>query len=87
MFALHHAYVLVHRPFASVIDIVVMWVQRHMELGGVAEFVVALSPVPGTIALVVLVLPQIRRLVLILIWAFMESLYVVGYAISCRQYR
>jgi len=47
---------------ASGIDIGAIWVLRHIELGGAARIAIALSPVPGNIALVALVVRQIRRL-------------------------
>ncbi|HZR26613.1 MAG TPA: hypothetical protein VFA59_23665 [Vicinamibacterales bacterium] len=110
---------------ASFLDIASMWVLRHVELGTIARVAVALSPVPGNVLIVGLVVRQIRRLDefqkrlhfeavviaflltgvsvfvygyletaqavprmdLMFIWAFMGISYVVGYAISCRQYR
>jgi hypothetical protein len=47
---------------ASCIDIAAIWVLRHLELGLAARVGVALSPLPGNLALVVLVVKQIRRL-------------------------
>src|SRR5437763_16468898 len=47
---------------ASAIDIAASWVLRHAKLGPVGAILVALSPLPGNIVLVGLVLRAIRKL-------------------------
>ena len=110
---------------ASAIDILAMWVLRHVEFGAAARVAISLAPVPGNVWLIVMVLQQVRhldefqkrvhfeavvvaflttgvsvfiygyletarvvpRMDLLFIWAFMGVSYVIGYAVSCRQYR
>ena len=44
------------------IDVAASWVLTHVELGRFARIAVALSPVPGKIALITVILLAIRRL-------------------------
>ena len=45
-----------------VIDIGAIWALGHLELGSTARIAVALSPVPGKIAVIALILRAIRQL-------------------------
>jgi hypothetical protein len=45
-----------------VIDVGASWALAHLELGSIARVAVALAPVPGKIALIILILLAIRRL-------------------------
>lgn len=45
-----------------VIDVVAFWALHHIELGSTARIAVALSPVPGKIAVIALILRAIRQL-------------------------
>jgi len=47
---------------ASCIDIAAMWVLRHVELGAIGRVAVALTPVPGNVLLVAMVVRQVRHL-------------------------
>src|SRR5262249_35435690 len=133
MYRLHLASMVNIRPtaiwpvvvVASLIDVAAMWVLRHMELIWAARVAVALAPAPGNIAIIAIVLQQVRRLDefqkrvhfeavvvaflttgvsvfiygyletakavprldLMFIWVFMGISYIVGYALSIRQYR
>src|SRR6516164_11709826 len=45
-----------------VIDVGASWALAHLELGSISRVAVALAPVPGKIALIILILLAIRRL-------------------------